>query len=108
MNTQNVNGSVGERASFIKKRISEKIKDYDQYVFTTHQDCALKTFFDLAQELDDQRDFYTICVWIPKVFYQLECGLYLMNQKGNIEMVCDSENLYSDPSKRNLDALGLI
>jgi len=108
MDTQNVNGSVGERASFIKKRISEKIKDYDQYVFTTHQDCALKTFFDLAQELDDQRDFYTICVWIPKVFYQLECGLHLMNQKGNIEMVCDSENLYRDPSKRNLDALGLI
>jgi len=108
MNTQNVNCSVKERASFIKKRISEKIKDYDRYAFTTNQDCALKTFFDLAQEFDDQRDFYTICVWIPEAFYQLECRLYLMNEKGNIEMVCDSQNSYSDPSKRNLDALGLI
>ena len=49
MNTQNVHCSVGERASFIKKRISEKIEDYDKYAFTKYQDCALKTFFDLAR-----------------------------------------------------------
>ena len=108
MNTQNVNCSVGERASFIEKRISKKIEDYDKYAFTTNQDCTLKTFFDLAQEFDDQRDFYTICVLIPKVFYQLECSLYLVDKEGNMEMVCDSSNASIYPSKRKLYELGLI
>ncbi|MFH2129247.1 MAG: HAMP domain-containing sensor histidine kinase, partial [bacterium] len=79
-----------ERIAVVMKRISEKIKDYHQYSFTEQQDCALKTFFDLAQEFDEQRDFYLICVLIPRVFFQFDCNLYLMNADQHFEMVCSS------------------
>lgn len=108
MNTENVYCSAGERASFIKKRISEKIEDYDKYAFTQNQDCALKTFFDLAQEFDDQRDFYTICVLIPKVFYQLECQLFLVNEKGNFDMVCHTHNSLRDGSEKRNDSFRFL
>ena len=108
MNTENVYCSAGERASFIKKRISEKIEDYDKYAFTQNQDCALKTFFDLAQEFDDQRDFYTICVLIPKVFYQLECQLFLVNEKGNFDMVCHTHHSLRDGSEKRNDSFRFL
>ncbi len=76
-----------ERPAEMMNRISEKIKDYGQYSFTDQQDCALKTFFDLAQEFEEQRDFYLICVLIPKVFFQFECKLYLINGEKHFEMV---------------------
>jgi hypothetical protein len=78
MNSQNTPCFGEERLSRIKKRISQKVEDYENYAFTPLQDCALKTFFDLAQEFEDQRDFYTICVMIPKLFFDMECALYLV------------------------------
>ncbi len=90
MNFQNSETFENERPSEMMKRISEKIADYQQYSFTDQQDCALKTFFDLAQEFEDQQDFYLICVLIPKVFFQFECNLYLMNDNKYFEMVCSS------------------
>ena len=94
MNLQPVDCFGEKRALKIEKRISDKIRDYENYSFTQLQDCALKTFFDLAQEFEDQRDFYAICVMIPKVFYNLECILHLVNPDGNLEMACHSEQLY--------------
>ncbi|MBU2510150.1 HAMP domain-containing histidine kinase [bacterium] len=94
MDLQNTEHEGNDRVSAIRKRISEKIRDYDKYSFTVQQDSALKTFFDLAQEFEEQRDFYFICVLIPKVFFQIDCNLYLMNEEKHFELVCSS-----DPSK---------
>lgn len=89
-----------ERVSAIVKRISEKIEDYDQYSFTDQQDCALKTFFDLAQEFEEQRDFYFMCVLIPKVFFRFECRLYLINAEEQFELVCSSDTSKQDSIKK--------
>lgn len=82
MKSQNSIHSLQARISKIEKRISEKIRDYQDYAFTSTQDCSLKTFFDLAQEFDGQHDFYCICVLIPKVFFDYECVLYLVEKDG--------------------------
>jgi len=61
----------------VQKRIHEKIDDYAEYSFTTLQSTALNVFFDLAQEFDSFRDLMTICVLVPKVFFNFNCMLYL-------------------------------
>ena len=90
---------VFSNESLIKKRISEKIEDYDNYSFTAQQDCALKTFFDLAQEFEGQEDFFAICVLIPQVFFQLDCNLYLMSDDGNFKLEYHSESSSLSSSK---------
>jgi len=94
MNHQNVENPKNSHVSPIIKRISEKINDYEKYSFSDQQDHALKTFFDLAQEFEEQSDFYDICVLIPKVFFQFECNLYLLNEAECFELVSSS-----NPSK---------
>ncbi|MBT4289669.1 MAG: HAMP domain-containing histidine kinase [Deltaproteobacteria bacterium] len=94
MNRENDENPENSNMSAIIERISDKIKDYEKYSFSDQQDCALKTFFDLAQEFEDQSDFYEICVLIPKVFFKFECNLYLLNEAERFELVNSS-----DPSK---------
>jgi len=70
-----------KRALSVERRIHEKIDDYADYQFSTLQSTALNTFFDLAQEFDSFRDLLTICVLIPKVFFDLDCSLFLFKDK---------------------------
>ncbi|GAB6060854.1 GAF domain-containing sensor histidine kinase [Desulfonatronum parangueonense] len=65
------------RALIVQKRIHEKIDDYAEYNFSSLQSTALNVFFDLAQEFDSFRDLMTICALVPKVFFDLECTLFL-------------------------------
>lgn len=65
----------------VKRRIHEKIDDYADYQFSTLQSTVLNIFFDLAQEFDSSRDLVTLCVLIPKVFFDLDCGLFLFKDK---------------------------
>lgn len=39
------------------------------------------TFFDLAQELESIEDFYRLCVSVPKVFFNLDAGIYIIDPK---------------------------
>jgi signal transduction histidine kinase len=91
MTLRDIECSDNERINLIINRVSEKIKDYEMYSFTDQQDCALKTFFDLAQEFEEQRDFLSICVLIPKMFFQFECDMFLTNSDGHYERVCSSD-----------------
>lgn len=75
----------------IMNRISEKISDYDKYSFSHQQDYALKAFFDLSQEFETQQDFYNICVLIPRMFFQIDSRLYLLNEEKQFELVCCSK-----------------
>jgi len=86
-----------DRIFVIQKRINEKIDDYEQYSFSPVQDCALKTFFDLAQEFDSRWDFYCICVMISKIFYDLESILYVVDSPNSLQLVCRSEYLCKEP-----------
>jgi signal transduction histidine kinase len=92
-------GSMEERIFFIERRVYEKIDDYENYSFNSVQDCALKTFFDLAQELESQRDFYCMCVMVPKIFFNLKSVLYVVRNENTLAMVSHSEDLYHDPPR---------
>ncbi|MFC1840600.1 sensor histidine kinase [Thermodesulfobacteriota bacterium] len=83
----------------IEKRISQKIKDYENYSFTNIQDNSFKTFFDLSQEFEDQYDIYCICVLIPKVFFNYECVLYLSEPDGDLNVACHSCDIYNNPPR---------
>jgi signal transduction histidine kinase len=88
-----------ESVQQIEKRISQKIKDYENYSFTNIQDDSLKTFFDLSQEFEDQYDIYCICVLIPKVFFDYECILYLSEPDGKLYIACNSCDISNNPSR---------
>ena len=68
------------RAFHVQKRIHEKIDDYAEYDFSAVQSNALNVFFDLSQEFDSFDDILSISVLIPKVFFDLECSLYLLKE----------------------------
>jgi signal transduction histidine kinase len=67
----------------ILKRIENKKNNYKQYNFTQIENIAFMTFFDLAQEFDDVEDFHSLCVAIPKSFFNLDARFYLMDTKAN-------------------------
>ncbi len=65
----------------IFERIETKKRDYQEYNFSAKENNALKTFFDLSQELVGLEDFYHLCVAIPKGFFNLDARLYLIDPK---------------------------
>ncbi len=67
----------------IIERIENKKSDYQRYNFTQIENNALMTFFDLAQEFETIKEFYNLCVAIPKVFFNLDARLYLIDPKLN-------------------------
>ncbi|WP_028574139.1 sensor histidine kinase [Desulfonatronovibrio hydrogenovorans] len=69
-----------KRSFRVQKRMHEKIDDYAEYDFTSIQSSALNVFFDLSQEFDSFEDLLSIIVLIPKVFFDLECSLYLLRE----------------------------
>jgi signal transduction histidine kinase len=80
-----------DRIFLIEKRICEKIDDYEFYGFSWEQDCALKTFFDLAQEFAEMDDFYRLCVMIPKTFYDMNSSIHILNESNVLTKVSSSE-----------------
>ena len=67
----------------IIQRIKDKKTTYQEYDFTQTESSALMTFFDLAQELESIEDFYRLCVSIPKVFFNLDAGIFIIDSKLN-------------------------
>lgn len=76
----------------IYQRVKEKKEDYQRYNFERVQEEALSTFFDLAQEYTNVDILYQICVAVPKIFFDVESILYIVNPKtSKAEKVCSSE-----------------
>ncbi|WP_045216021.1 sensor histidine kinase [Desulfonatronovibrio magnus] len=69
-----------DRSFRVQKRMHEKIDDYAEYNFTSIQSSALNVFFDLSQEFESFDDLLSVSVLIPKVFFNLDCSLYLLNE----------------------------
>lgn len=72
-----------DRLKYILERIENKKADYFRYNFTQTENDALKTFFDLAQEFASIKDFYNLCVAIPKAFFDLNARLYVVHPELN-------------------------
>jgi len=69
--------------NYILERIESKKLDFTEYNFTQTESNALTTFFDLAQEFESIEDFHKLCIAIPKVFFNLDARLYLIDPKMN-------------------------
>jgi len=81
--------------SEIYARVEDKKRDYGKYDFSTKQDNALKTFFDLGQEFESLKDLYAICVAVPKAYFGLHINLYLRDRKRDVlVLVCTSDKGY--------------
>jgi signal transduction histidine kinase len=77
----------------IYQRAREKKEDYRRYNFERLQEEAFATFFDLAQEYASVDALYQICVAVPKVFFEVDSRLYIVNPKSfQLELVCSSED----------------
>lgn len=88
--------------NYIVQRIEAKKHDYITYDFSRTENNALTTFFDLSQEFEDIDDFYFLCVYVPKVFFNLDARLYLVDPKlQQIVLVSKTDNddyeLYKPP-----------
>lgn len=81
------------RMNHILEKVEGKKNDYQEYNFTQKENDALKTFFDLSQELNNIRDFYDLCVFIPKSFFDKEACLYVVDPKLNkLVLIAETED----------------
>jgi len=83
-----------DRHKYISEKIEIKKGDYQRYGFTQVEDAAMKTFFDLAQELESIEDFCRMCVLIPKIFFNLNARLYLIDPRLNALVLCAGTEEY--------------
>jgi len=67
----------------ILERIRDKKKDYEDYAFSDIENSALMTFFDLAQEFGTIDEFRSLCVAIPKGFFDMDARLYLVDPRSD-------------------------
>lgn len=82
-----------DKLRYIYERIEGKKADYRGYSFSSSEDDAFKTFFDLAQEFDDIDYFYNLCVAIPKGFFNLDACLYLLDlARGKLVLVAKTDH----------------
>ncbi|MBU0514164.1 MAG: HAMP domain-containing histidine kinase [Proteobacteria bacterium] len=71
-------------------RAEDKKADYGRYQFSESQKEALNAFFDLTQEYIYTDDHYRLCVAIPKVFFDLDAALHLVQPDGDLHLLCST------------------
>lgn len=92
----------------IYQRAREKKQSYERYNFQRLQEEAFATFFDLAQEYTNIEYLFQICVAVPKVFFDFESRLYVINPKtSRLEKICTSEWGLIPEKDRVLSSVGL-
>jgi signal transduction histidine kinase len=72
----------------VARRVRQKMDDYEGYNFTALQSVSLNVFFDLAQEYPTLEHLYAICLLIPKMFFDVECALYVLDSKSGAIRRC--------------------
>lgn len=65
------------RSEAVTRRVLQKLEDSEAYAFSPDQLRMLTVFFELAQEFDTRRDFLSLCVQLPMLFFDQDCRLYL-------------------------------
>lgn len=79
-------GDEAGRERKILRRIHEKIDDYESYGFSRAEVRMFNVFFDLAQEFEDDGDFFAVCVLLPEAFFNLEADLALLADPGVLRL----------------------
>ncbi len=87
----NGSGSLHEKMSRLVRRVHEKIDDYDRYQFSKLQSRSLNIFFDLAQEFGGADDLWALSVVVPKVFFEKDVTLYMLNRDNRLEFKCTTD-----------------
>jgi len=64
------------------RRVLEQHDAAETYDFNPNELRMLTVFFELAQELDTRRDFLSLCVQLPMLFFDQDCRLYLRTGPG--------------------------
>ncbi len=91
-------------AERILQRVAQKKQDFIDYSFSSEENSALTTFFDLSQEFDTLVDFYTLCVSIPKIFFGHDCRLFMANEKdAGFSLVAQTTEDRAEPSEPTPD-----
>jgi len=72
----------------VARRVRQKMEDYQGYNFTALQSISLNVFFDLAQEFPTLEHLYATCLLIPKLFFGIECSLYVLDSKSGAIRRC--------------------
>lgn len=84
-----------ELNSKVLEKVKLKKQTYHQYDLSSAESSALMTFFDLAQEFEKIEDFHYLCVAIPKVFFDLDAGLYLLDIKtGQMSLISNTADIF--------------
>ncbi|MCX7823870.1 MAG: HAMP domain-containing histidine kinase [Syntrophobacterales bacterium] len=88
------------------KKVEKKKDDYKRYNFERLKEEAFATFFDLAQESTSLEHLYLVSVAVPKVFFNIESILYVLNSRTNrLEKVCTSwKGLEKDSPGKKYDS----
>jgi signal transduction histidine kinase len=95
--------SSRHRFDYVVGRIEEKLEDYDGYNFSLRQVRALNIFFDLAQEMGGRDMFYAVCMMIPRVLFDLESSIYLLEDEETFILADSSEDRGAMESVRTWD-----
>jgi signal transduction histidine kinase len=72
----------------VARRVHQKMDDYEAYNFTALQSISLNVFFDLAQEFPNLEHLYAVCLLIPKMFFDIDCNLYVLDSKTGLIRRC--------------------
>jgi len=70
------------RRDALARRMHQKIEEIEDHGFTQEELRMLSVFFDLSQEFETRRDFLTLCVLLPMLFFDQDCRLYLRTGPG--------------------------
>ncbi len=92
---------------YIIQRVKKKKEDYRKYNFERLQEEAFATFFDLAQEYTSLEALYLISVAVPKIFFDLESKLYLVEEDNVAKLVCTSEKGIVSESPQDVEYTGV-
>lgn len=72
-------------AEHVLTRIHAKLDDYNRYNFSARQICGFNVFFDLAQEFDALADLYALAVLVPRVLFDMQAELYVLDASGALK-----------------------
>jgi signal transduction histidine kinase len=92
--------SPEERFRYVAERIEDKFGDYEGYDFSLPQIRALNVFFDLAQELRGREMFYAVCMMIPRVLFNLEGRIYILEDEDTFVLAgCSVDDCTLEPTR---------
>ena len=89
-----------KRYTYVEQRIEEKLEDYDGYDFSMRQVRALNIFFELSQELRGRDMFYAVCMMIPRVLFDLESNIYILEDEETFALAgCSGNRCDMEPTR---------